>query len=180
MLSVQSIVLVLIVVSLVIAAWIMWTQAIGSGWGPTPMKKVREMLEMGGVSSTDLVYDLGCGDGRIITEAASRYGARAVGIEADPLRFIWSRMEIRAKGLGDRVRVVRGNFFHEDLREATVVTMFLQQGTNQRLKEKLLTELRPGTRVITYTWTFEGWHPIKHNPSSQVYVYEIGTSERPR
>ncbi|MDG7044709.1 MAG: class I SAM-dependent methyltransferase [Nitrososphaerota archaeon] len=174
-----SILLVLAMVILVIMVWIMWTQVIGSGWGPTPMKKVREMLEMGGVSSADLLYDLGCGDGRIITEAASRYGARAVGIEADPLRFIWSRMAIRGKGLGGRVRVVHGNFFHEDLQEATIVTMFLQQGTNQRLREKLLRELRPGTKVITYTWTFEGWHPIRSNPSGQVYVYEIGTSERP-
>jgi len=175
-----SLLLILMALSAAILGWIMWTQAIGSGWGPTPMKAVRRMLEMGGVSSSDLLYDLGCGDGRIIAEAAGRYGARAVGIEADPLRSFWSRMTIRARGVQDRARVVRGNLFSEDLREATVVTMFLQQGTNQRLREKLLTELRPGTRVITYTWTLEGWRPISYDADSRVYVYEIGRSELPR
>ncbi|MCL4344274.1 MAG: class I SAM-dependent methyltransferase [Nitrososphaerota archaeon] len=137
------------------------------------------MLELSGVTSSDVIYDLGCGDGRIIAEAAKLYGARAVGVEADPFRFIWSKATVRIKGVNGLADVIYGNFFHIDLSPATVVTLFLQQGTNQRLKQKLLAELRRGSRIATYTWTFEGWHPVRSDPANQIYIYEVGVSEKP-
>jgi len=153
---------------------VMWPMAIGSAWEPTSIKTVRTMLEMAQVGPTDVVYDLGSGDGRIVVEAAKRRQARAVGIEADPLRVLWSRTVIAFLNLRGRVRIVWGNFFHQSISEATVVTLFLTQRTNQRLKTKLQRELRPGTRVISHVWTFDDWHPSKVDATAEVYMYVMG------
>jgi len=81
-----------------------------------------------------VVYDLGCGDGRIIIAAAGEFGARAVGIEADPLRFLLSFVRIKVSGLGSKVKVIWGNFFHHNLSDATVVTVFLSNEANDKLR----------------------------------------------
>lgn len=156
------------------AAWAMWTQAIGSGWSPTPMRIVKLMLEVAGVGPSDVVYDLGCGDGRIIVAASKIYGARSVGIEADPIRYLISLLRVRALGLKGKVRVIYGNFFNVNLSEATVVTLFLQPGTNARLEPKLASELRSGARVVSYVWRLDGWAPALEDKSHQVYLYVIG------
>ena len=122
------------------------------------MKAVRRMLELAKLKEDNVLYDLGSGDGRIVMEAARRYGARGVGIEADPLRVAVSRLTVRLRGVHGLVTIVRGNFFRESIAEATVVTLFLTQKTNRRLKQRLL-ELRDGTRIVTYNWTLEGWTP---------------------
>lgn len=149
------------------------TTVVGAGWEPTSREKVRRMLEMSGTGPSDVVYDLGSGDGRIILEAARTYHARAVGIEADPLRVLLSRLAVKVLHAGDRVKVVWGNFFHIDLSEATIVTVFLSQGTNQRLKAKLLSELRPGARVVSYVWTFDDWTPASRDPGDKLMLYVI-------
>ena len=153
--------------------WIYWPELIGAGWSPTPMENVRKMLEMADVKKDDLVYDLGCGDGRIIAVAAAEFGARAVGIEADPLRFFLSWMRIKLRGLGRQVKVVWGDFFNHDLSDATVVCVFLSHKANSRLKRKLERELTPGTRIVSYYWTFGGWKAVKIDPSSNLYLYRI-------
>jgi precorrin-6B methylase 2 len=151
-----------------------WPMAIGSAWEPTSMKIVRMMLDMAEVGPADIVYDLGSGDGRIVVEAARRWQARAVGIEADPLRVLWSRLLIALLNLRNRARIVWGNFFHQSISEATVVTLFLTQRTNQRLKAKLQQELKPGTRVVSHVWTFDGWFPSKVDTTAEVYMYVMG------
>lgn len=156
-----------------IVGWIYWPQIIGAGWSPTPMEKVKKMLEMAEVAENDLVYDLGCGDGRIIATAAGEFGARAVGIEADPFRFLFSWARIKVSGLGNKVKVIWGNFFSCKLEEATVITVFLSNQANDRLKKKLQTELSPGTRVISYYWVFRGWKVVKADLPSQLYMYKI-------
>ena len=153
--------------------FLLWTAAIGAGWEPTSRTKVRKMLEMCGTGPSDVVYDLGSGDGRIIVEAAKAYHARAVGVEAEPIRVILSRLIVSANRVKGQVRVVWGNFFHVDLSEATVVTLFLSQGANQRLKSKLLSELRPGARVVSYVWTFEGWAPVSRDAADQLSLYVV-------
>jgi precorrin-6B methylase 2 len=129
------------------------------------------------VGPKDVLFDLGSGDGRIVIEAAVRR-AKAVGIEADPLRVFWSRLMIARRDLKDFAKVVRWNFFHYDIGEATVIAAFLTQGTNQRLKPKLLRELRPGTRIVSHGWTFEGWSPTKIDIKDKVYVYVMGISDK--
>lgn len=153
--------------------FIIWSAFIGAGWEPTARKKVRKMLEMSGAGPSDVVYDLGCGDGRIIVEAAKTFHARAVGVEADPFRMLYSRSVVALHRLEGRARVVWANFFHVDLSDATVVTVFLTQGTNQRLKSKLLAELKPGSRIVSYVWTFDGWTPAAIDAKDELSLYVV-------
>ena len=156
-----------------LGVFLLGTWAVGAGWEPTSRKKVRRMLDLSEVGPSDVVYDLGSGDGRVVMEAARSYGARAVGVEADPLRVLYSRMSVSVRHLDGRVRVVWGNFFHTDLSDATVVTLFLTQGTNRRLKEKLLSELKPGARVVSYVWTFEDWTPDSKDEANELALYIV-------
>jgi SAM-dependent methyltransferase len=164
----------LLVLAFALMIWVTWTHSRGAPWSPTPMSEVHKMLEMAGVGPDDLVYDLGCGDGRLIVTAARRYGARAVGIEVDPLRTLWCRVLITVLGLRDRVRVVRGDFFAEDLRDADVVTCYLLQSTNETLEEKLQRELGSSTRVVSYEFTFPGLHLMGQDDEAEVYLYNVG------
>lgn len=159
--------------ALAIAVFVIWSVPLGAGWEPTSRKRVRRMLEMSGAGPSDVVYDLGSGDGRVLLEAAETYHARAVGVEADPLRVLISRLIVALHHLQGRVHVVWGNFFHTNLSEATIVTLFLSQGANQRLKSKLMAELRPGTRVVSHIWTFNGWKPVSRDEDQQLSMYVI-------
>jgi SAM-dependent methyltransferase len=132
---------------------------------------VRKMLAMAEVGAEDLVYDLGCGDGRTIVTAARRYGSRAVGIEIDPLRYLWCQALISVLGLRERVRIVYGDFFNQDLSNADVVTCYLLQSTNNKLEKKLKQELRPGTRVVSNTFTFAGLHKVREDGDARLYLY---------
>ena len=163
--------LVLIAISLVIV-WLAWAQAIGAGWSPTPMKVVDRMLEFAKVSENDTLYDLGSGDGRIVIRAAKKYGANAVGFELDPIRVWISRLRARSNGVGDKVRIVSSNLFDADLSQATVVSIFLTQKSNRRLKAKLMS-LKQGTRVVTHTWTFDDWRPTIADSKLQAYLYVV-------
>jgi precorrin-6B methylase 2 len=134
---------------------------------------------MAEVTSRDTVYDLGSGDGRIIIEASLKYNAHAVGIEADPFRILWSYFALLRFGLHQRVKLIWGNLFNKDISDATVVTLFLWKSTNQRLKPKLVKELKPGTRVVSYLWAFHGWEPIQMDVDDEIFLYEIGKSDIP-
>ncbi|UCD73024.1 MAG: class I SAM-dependent methyltransferase [Candidatus Bathyarchaeota archaeon] len=152
---------------------------LGAPWFPTSMGTVRRMLLMAGVKPGDVVYDLGSGDGRIIVTAAKEFGARSVGIEVNPLWVWWTRLRIGVLGLRDHVEVIRGNFFREHLGEADVVTLYLLQGTNDRLRRKLEKELKPGARVVTHVYTFKGWRPLTVDNESEIYLYKIGDHRDP-
>ncbi len=156
----------------------MWSAVIGAGFQPTSMSLVKKMLEIAEISSNDILYDLGSGDGRIVTEAVRSYGARAVGIEADPIRVLWSNMFLFLHGIRSKSEIKWGNFFKEDISKATVVTLFLGHKTNQKLKEKLIKELKPGTHIVSYVWTFEDWKPTKVNYTDKIYLYIIGVSNK--
>jgi Histone methylation protein DOT1 len=112
-----SIVIFLIVISL-ITFWIMWSALIGAGFQPTSKNLVNKMLEIAEIGPHDILYDLGSGDGRIVTEAVKTYGARSVGIEADPIRVLWSRMFLFFYRIRDKSKIKWGNFFNEDINEA--------------------------------------------------------------
>lgn len=131
------------------------------------------MLELAEINEDDIVYDLGSGDGRILIAAARVYGAKAVGIEADPSRFIYSWLNILVSGQVKRARVRFGNLFKKNISDATIVTLFLFGPTNNRLKDKLLSELKPGTRIVSYIWTFEGWEMQGPLSNTRVYLYTI-------
>jgi predicted RNA methylase len=134
---------------------------------------------MAEVNPGDVVYDLGSGDGRIIITAAKEFHARSVGIEVNPLWVLWTRWKVGFSGLGDRVEVVWGNFFRMDLGKADVVTLYLLQPTNTILIQKLEQELKPGARVVTHVYTFEGWRASSVDITSHIYLYKIGDHKGP-
>ena len=119
---------------------------------PTPQTVVDAMLELAGVMPTDVVYDLGSGDGRIVITAAKKYGARGVGIDIDEALIKKATENAAAAGVGDRVRFVSQDLFSADLSEATVVTLYLLQSLNERLRPKLVRELKPGARIVSHVF----------------------------
>lgn len=128
---------------------------------PTPQEVVDEMLKLADVKSTDIVYDLGCGDGRIVITAARQYGARGVGIDINPERIKESIANARQAGVSDRVQFKTQDLFETDLRDATVVTLYLLPQVNLKLRPKLLRELKPGTRIVSHTFDMGDWKPEK-------------------
>ena len=156
--------------------WIFWSSIIGAGFQPTSRKLVKQMLNMAEVGPDDIVYDLGSGDGRFVIDAVKKYNAKAVGLEADPSRVFWSRLVITLSGIGKRAKIVWGNFFNQNINEATVVTLFLSDTANQKLKSKFLEELKPGTRIVSYVWKFRGWEPVEADETEEIYLYVIGQS----
>src|ERR1035441_6302543 len=114
---------------------------------PTTEEAVHAMLKLAEVKATDVVYDLGCGDGRIPITAAKDFGARGVGIDIDPKRIVEARENARIAGVENRVRFEENDLFEADIHEATVVMLFLWNSITEKLRPKLLRELKPGTRV---------------------------------
>ena len=127
-------------------------------WMPTPDEVVTEMLEIVQVTSVDLVYDLGAGDGKIAIEAARRFGSRAVGIEYNPDMAALARRNAQQAGVSDRVTIVTGDIFKEDFSNATVVTLYLLTDLNIKLKPTLL-KMKPGTRIVSHTFAMGSWTP---------------------
>ena len=162
---------VLLGISILFVVSVLWTTNKGAPWEPTTMKMVHTMLEMASVGPGDVVYDLGSGDGRIPIIAARKYGAHAVGIEIDPLRFMISWLAVRFLGLQDRVEIRRGDIFKADLHAATVVTCYLLQDTNDRLFTKFKQELTPGTRVVSNTHIFQLMTPAVVKGDAQLFIF---------
>jgi predicted RNA methylase len=148
---------------------------------PTPPSVVDAMLEAANVTPGDVVYDLGSGDGRIVIAAAKKYGARGVGIEIDPALVKTATENAAAAGVSDRVRFVTQNLFMADLGEATVVTIYLLQSINERLRPKLVRELKAGTRIVSHVFNMgPEWPPQRTLAvgASPVYLWTIAERER--
>jgi SAM-dependent methyltransferase len=127
---------------------------------PTPHHIVAAMLKLGRVTPGDVVYDLGCGDGRIVI-AAAKLGARGVCVDIDPQRIRESADNARRAGVADRIRFVNQDLFETGIGDATVVTLFLWPSVNVKLRPKLWRELRPGTRVVSYIHDMGDWRPLE-------------------
>ena len=125
---------------------------------PTPQELVDKMLEMAKVSDKDVVYDLGCGDGRMVVTAAKKYGARGVGVDIDPQRIAESNDNAKKAGVTDKVKFIKGDLFQMDFSEATVLTLYLLPSVNEKLRPKIL-KLKPGTRVVSHAFSMGDWEP---------------------
>jgi hypothetical protein len=169
---------IFIIAIFIIVVWIMWSSLIGAGFEPTSMNRVKKMLDIAEIGPEDVLYDLGSGDGRIVSEAVKSYGARAVGIEADPIRVFWSRIFLFYHGIHPKSKIKWGNLFNEEIFEATALTLFLGGKANEKLKDKLVNELKPGTPVVSYFWKFNDWKPIKIDKEDRIYLYIIGVSNK--
>ncbi len=126
---------------------------------PTPHEVVREMLEVAGVDSTDVLYDLGSGDGRIVVAAARDRGARGLGVDLNPERVSEGIRNARRAGVEDRTEFRQGDLFELDLSPASVVTLYLLTDVNRRLRPQLFEQLRPGTRVVSHAFDMGDWEP---------------------
>jgi len=126
---------------------------------PTPHDVVQEMLKMAKVHPGDIVYDLGCGDGRTVIAAAKDFGARAVGIDINPVRIQESQDNAKAAGVTDRVTFRNEDLFEADIKEATVVTLYLLPSLNLKLRPKLWKDLKPGTRIVSHDFDMGEWKP---------------------
>jgi SAM-dependent methyltransferase len=128
---------------------------------PTTEAAVQAMLKLAEVKKTDVVYDLGCGDGRIVISAAKDLGARGVGIDINPVRIGEAKENARKAGVEKLVRFEENDLFEADIHEATVVTLFLLPHINLKLRPKLLHDLKPGTRIVSNTFDMGDWKPEK-------------------
>jgi SAM-dependent methyltransferase len=128
---------------------------------PTTPELVEQMLKLGQVKSTDTLYDLGCGDGRIVVMAAKKFGAHGVGVDLNPERIREANENAKKAGVADRVRFVNANLFDADIHNATIVTLYLLPDVNLKLRPKLLKDLRPGTRIVSHSFDMGDWKPDK-------------------
>ena len=119
------------------------------------------MLKLAKVNRNDVVYDLGCGDGRIVIAAVREFGARGVGIDVEAERIREARANARKAGVADRVEFRQQDLFQADISEATVVTLYLLRDVNLELRPKLLRELKPGTRIVSHSFDMGDWKPDK-------------------
>jgi ubiquinone/menaquinone biosynthesis C-methylase UbiE len=145
---------------------------------PTPERVVEKMLEVAKVGQNDLVYDLGSGDGRIVIAAARKHGARGVGIDIDPARVREARENARSAGVAQRVEFREGDLFKADIGDATVVTLYLLSAVNLQLRPKLLSELKPGTRIVSHAFGMGDWKPMETHRVGTSTVYYWVVPER--
>ena len=128
---------------------------------PTTEEAVTAMLKLADVQKSDIVYDLGCGDGRIVIAAAKEYGAHGVGIDINPKRIQEAEQNAEKAGVEKLVRFEENDLFDADIHEASVVTLFLLSSVNLKLRPKLLKDLKPGTRIVSNTFDMGDWKPEK-------------------
>lgn len=150
---------------------------------PTPPEVVDKMLALAKVSRNDTLYDLGCGDGRIVVTAAKRYGARGTGIDINPECIEEARSNAKAAGVGNKVQCRVGNLFEEDVSPATVVTLYLLPDINLKLRPRLWEQLKVGTRVVSHDFAMgEDWPPerVERIGNKTIYYWTITESVKAR
>jgi SAM-dependent methyltransferase len=153
---------------------------------PTPQDVVEKMLELAGVTGTDVVYDLGCGDGRMVITAARKYGARGVGIDIDPERIAESEANARRAGVDGLVSFRLQDAMQADVSPATVVTLYLLSSSNMKLRPLLTAQLRPGARIVSHAFSMGDWTPEKvetfkdaNGSSRTLYLWKADGKTRP-
>ena len=145
----------------------------------SPQIVVGAMLQLADLKKDEILFDLGCGDGRILLEAAQKYGANAVGVELDEGRYKGCLAKVKENNLNNRVKIIHGNLLEVDLKNANVVTLYLLTSANDRIRPNLERDLKKGTRVVTHDFPITGWtakkiKELKEDWSSHtLYLYEV-------
>ncbi|HET7216980.1 MAG TPA: class I SAM-dependent methyltransferase [Vicinamibacterales bacterium] len=148
---------------------------------PTPAEVVTAMLKLANVTSKDVVYDLGCGDGMIVTAAAKEFGAKAVGIDINPVRVKEANERVQKAGVTDKVTILNEDLFEAKISDATVVTLYLLQTLNQKLIPKLNKELKPGTRIVSQTFSMGDNYPPEKTidvAGRPIYLWTVPMKEK--
>lgn len=139
----------------------------------TRTERIRKALRLAGLQPGETLFDLGCGNGRVLVIAAREFGARAMGIEIGPAQCLVSWVNARLNGVGSRVRVRRADFYRADLRAADVVFVYLTSAQTARLQARLEEQLRPGARVVTVSADFRGWKPSAFDNADLLFLYRM-------
>jgi cyclopropane fatty-acyl-phospholipid synthase-like methyltransferase len=143
----------------------------------TPLEVAKKMLELSQVKEGDTLYDMGCGDGRLIILAGKELGVKATGIELREDLIERARTEIKRLNVEDKVKVIQANFFDVNVSDADVITLYLTSSANERLRPKLESELKPGARVVSHDFKVPGWKPsavYDELLGHTIYTYRIG------
>ena len=146
----------------------------GAPWLPTGMKKVRKMLALAEIQPYEVLYDLGCGDGRFVINAARKYGAKAVGIEINLFLYLWCQLLVTVLGLRRRVKIKYGSFLKRDLSDADVIMCYLLPHMNNKLEDKLLRELKPTARIVSNSFLFNKFPIASESTPKGIYLYNVG------
>lgn len=145
---------------------------------PVSKKDIKHLTKVFNFKEKDIVYELGSGDGRVLIYLAKKYKLNSVGIEINFLLYIWSKLKIKLLRLDKYIKIKRKNFFQENLKQADVVICYLMPKTMERLKEKFKQELKPKTKIISFSFPIPGWKPILIDKpikkDKTIYIYEIG------
>jgi len=146
---------------------------------PSPQPVVEKMLEAAGVKPGEVVYDLGCGDGRILITAVQKFKAKGVGVELSPKLAALAQEQVSQRGLQNWISIRQGDLLEADFSGADVVTLYLLTSLNARLQPKFEQTLKPGARVVSHDFAIRGWQPVRvekvevSNRTHTIYVYEI-------
>ena len=171
---VQSAIMAVILIPTLMA--LLW----GAPWVPTPKDRVRKMLELAKIKPGEKLYDLGCGDGRLVHLASKKYQSQAIGLELSPVIYVAAKLLQPWHFLfGSRAKIKFRNMFNVDLKNADVIVCYLMPHAMQRMNKKFKKELKKGTRVISYAFEMPEWEPIHHEPRipekkySPIWVYKV-------
>lgn len=169
-----DLILIILIIFLLLLLSMVWPpDSPWSPWWRTSDKGIREAFKLAGAKNTDVIYDLGSGDGRTLIIAAKEFGARAVGVEIDPLRFYISKLLIMLNGLSDKVEIRKENFLESDFSDATIIFVYLVPKALKKLKPKFL-ELKKGTRIVSinYEAPMKEVRSIDHEGKYKIRLYK--------
>ena len=170
----QFIILLVILLIAIFSAYVVFGGFIaGAGYQPTPGKNLDIMFEYAKPDESKRVFDLGSGFGKIVIQVSTRFHSRCTGVEVDPLKVWWSRREIKRRGLEKLADIVRGNLLEVDLSSADIIFVFLWEGIMQKLRAKVLSEMKPGTVVVSYYHRFDDWEAEREDTNNKVFLYRI-------
>jgi ribosomal protein L11 methylase PrmA len=173
LLIIQLITFLIIIGLLYLLTWFLPTDSPWAPWWTTSKEKSRLLCKMLKLGKKDIFYELGSGTGTTLSVAAKEFGAKTVGIESDALRVWWAKQKIKRLRVTDKVSILKQDFFSIDLSPATVVYLYLVPRVITKLKPKLMKELKPGTRVVSYIYPIDYLPLVSENSNEQLYVYSI-------
>lgn len=164
---------ILLGVLIAVACYIALPALSGSPWWPAPKREVIKLLRMAELKESEILYDLGCGDGRALIAAAREFGVGGVGVEIDPVKVFIARFLVKSAGLSDRIKILRASVLDVPLNDADVVFLYLSHQLIDRLKEKFLAELKPEARIASYGFMVRGFPLYKTADGLKGFIYKM-------
>ena len=163
----------IIIFLLIILSWVWPPDSPWAPWWKTSKGTARAVCRLAGISSKDTVYELGCGDAGMLIVASREFGARGVGIEIDPMRHIIAQLMVKLKGVSHKIKLIKCDFKHENLRPATIVFVYLVPNAIKRLLPKFKKELKRGTKIISFRYPIKELKLSREDKENKLFLYKI-------